>query len=57
MIARSSGCGLCPGSCSGKVGVYGTGTKLFCIIIVIIVTLHEETKHNALDINLRYRPK
>ena len=25
MIARSSGCGLCPWSCSGKVGAYVLG--------------------------------
>ena len=24
MIARSSGCGLCPWSCSGKVGAYAS---------------------------------
>ena len=25
-------------------------------VTTIIVTLHEKTKHNALDVNLRYRP-
>ena len=27
------------------------------LVSIQIVTLHEKTKHNALDINLRYRPK
>ena len=31
MMAISSGCGLCPWSCSGKVGAYAIATKVALI--------------------------
>ena len=35
-----------------SLALYGTVDQY-----LTFVTLHEKTKHNAVDINLRYRPK
>ena len=35
MMATSSGCGLCPWSCSGKVGAYAIPVYTTCMFILI----------------------